>query len=104
MNIEVHSDTEISIVITNVHAFREGFERHGIQGGRFGATDKSTKGEYVRLMPKLNVTTSEDKVYTMIEDVLHNAQVRVLIDGEYQDDSPVGLFFAKLRERPHLNF
>ena len=55
-------------------------------------------------MPNINVTTSEDKVYKMIEDVLHNAQVRVLIDGEYKDDSPVGLFFAKLRERPNLNF
>ena len=104
MSVEVHSETEISIVFTNVYAYREGFEKHGVQGGRCGGTDKS-KGEYVRLMPKINVTTSEDKVYTVIEDVLHNAQLRVMTDGEkYMDDSPVGTFIAKLRTRPNLNF
>ena len=101
--IEVHNNTEISIVITQVYAFREGFEKHGIQGGRFGATN-TTKGDYVRLMPKINVTTGEDKVMQVLEDVLHNAHLRVLVDGEYKDDSPVGVFLTKLRERPNLHF
>jgi len=103
LSIEVHNTTEISIVITHVYAFRDGFEKLGIQGGRCGASEKS-RGEYVRLMPKINVTTDEDRVVQMIEEVLHNAHLKVLVDGDCKNDSPVGVFLTKLRERPNLHF
>jgi hypothetical protein len=102
-SIEVHSSTELSIVITHVYAFRDGFEKHGVKGGRFGAT-ANTKGDYVRLMPRIDVTKDEDRVMEVIEDVLHNVGLRVLIDGKYEEDSPVGAFFTKLRERLNVHF
>ena len=105
LSIEVHSNTEVSIVITHVYAFRDGFERLGIQGGRLATTaTATTKGEYLRLMPKINVSTQTDKVDKVLEDVLHNAQLKVVVDGEAEENSPVGLFLAKLRERPNLHF
>ena len=102
-SIEVHSQTELSIVMTHVYAFRDGFEKHGIKGGRFGASEK-TKGEYVRLLPKIDVTKDESRVIKVIEDVLHNVVMRILVEGDYEDNSPVGQFMAKLRERPNMYF
>ena len=102
-NIETHNDTEISIVITHVFSYREGFERNGVQGGRINVTP-TLKGDYVRLMPKINVTRDAEHVTKVIENVLQNVHLRVLVDGEYKDDSPVGVFLTKLRERPNLHF
>ena len=48
--VEIHSETTLSVVITQVWNYREMFESHGVQGGRMGATETS-KGEFVRLCP-----------------------------------------------------
>ena len=102
-NIETHNDTEISIVITHVFSYREGFERNGIQGGRINATPTS-KGDYVRLMPKINVTRDAENVSKVIENVLQNVHLRVLVEGKCESDTPVGKFLDQLRERPNMHF
>ena len=102
-NIEILNDVEVNIVITHVYAFRDGFETIGIQGGRIGATS-NTKGEYVRLMPKLDVVKEEDRVIKVIEDVLHNVALRALLDGKYEENTPVDKFLKTLRERPNMHF
>ena len=43
-SMEIHSERELSIVITQVYSFRDLFESQGIQGGRMGATETS-KGQ-----------------------------------------------------------
>ena len=59
-SIEIHSNTEISIVITHVYPYREGFEKYGVQGGRIASTANS-KGDYVRVMSNIDVTKEEEK-------------------------------------------
>lgn len=102
-NIEIHNNSEISIVMTHVFPYREGFERFGVQGGRINVTPTS-KGDYVRLMPKIDVTKDEQTIIKVIEEVLHNVALRVLVDGTCDDESPVGKFLEKLRERPNMHF
>ena len=102
-NIEIHNDTEVSIVITHVFSYRGGFEKKCIDGGRINATNFS-KGDYVRLMPKINVTKDEDRVMKVIENILHNVHLRVLVEGKCEEETPVGKFLGKLRERPNMHF
>ena len=58
-------------------------------------------------MPKLDVSTQTacDDVDKLIEEVLHNVHLRVGINLAPEDNnSPVGVFLTKLRERPNLHF
>ena len=105
-SIEVHSDTNVSIVITQVFNFRDAFEAQGIQGGRMQGTAENPKGEFVRLMLKLDVSKQDqiDRVVKVLEEVLHNLAIRVTIDGKVEEKTAVSDFIAKLRERPNMHF
>ncbi len=59
-SIEVHDSSTMSIVITQVYAFREKFDAMGISGGRVGVTETS-KGDYVRLMKHVDVSNEGEK-------------------------------------------
>ena len=69
----------------------ERFEAQGIQGGRTGATETS-KGEYVRLLPKIDITKEGegDRIVQVIEEVLHNLAVRVPVEGQCGPETEVG--------------
>ena len=51
-SMEIHSERELSIVITQVYSFRDLFESQGIQGGRMGATETS-KGAPLFVCPSV---------------------------------------------------
>ena len=96
---------ELSIVITQVYNYRELFEEQGIQGGRMNATE-SSKGEFVRLMLKIDITKEgeSERVLQVIEKVLKNLALRVPVEGKSDLQTPVGQFLAKLRDMPNMHF
>ena len=81
------------------------FEAQGIAGGRMNATETS-KGEYVRLMLKIDITKQgeDERIVSVIDKVLRNVALRVLVDGTCEPDSPVGQFLARLRGMPNMHF
>ena len=104
-SIEVASDIKISIVITQVFVYRDGFEAYGVQGGRMPVPGKD-KGEYVRFMRDIDLTKTdqEDRVLNVIDKVLHNCALRVIVEGECGAECVVASFLAKLRERVNMFF
>ena len=92
-------------MITQVYNYRELFEAQGIQGGRMNATE-SSKGEFVRLMLKIDITKEgeSERVVQVIEKVLKNLAMRVPVEGKSDLQRPVGQFLAKLRDMPNMHF
>ncbi len=99
------STKELSIVITQVYNYRELFEAQGIQGGRMNATE-SSKGEFVRLMLKIDITKEgeSERINQVIEKVLKSLALRVPVEGKSDPQTPVGQFLVKLREMPNMHF
>jgi len=99
------STKELSIVITQVYNYRELFEAQGIQGGRMNATE-SSKGEFVRLMLKIDITKEgeSERVVQVIDKVLKNLALRVPVEGKTDPQTPVGQFLVKLRDMPNMHF
>ena len=104
-SIEVHDGSTVSIVITQVWAYRELFEAEGIQGGRMGATDTS-KGEFVRLLPKIDLSKDgeQDRVVHVIKNVMRNLAMRVPVDGTVEAESPVSKLLETLRAMSNMHF
>ena len=92
-------------MITQVYAYRELFEAQGIQGGRMNATE-SSKGEFVRLMLKIDITKEgeSERVVQVIDKVLKNLALRVPMEGKTDPQTPVGQFLVKLRDMPNMHF
>ena len=103
--IDVHDASTVSIVISQVYAFRDRFEDMGIQGGRVGVTETS-RGDYVRIMKDVDISSQEEKsrIVQVIEKVLRNLALRVLVDGEVEADSAVSKWLESLRERANMYF
>jgi hypothetical protein len=99
------SAKELSIVVTQVYGYRDLFEAQGIQGGRMNATE-SSKGEFVRLMLKIDITKEgeSERIVQVIDKVLKILALRVPVEGKCDPQTPVGQFLAKLREVPNMHF
>ena len=46
-SVEIHDESHLSVVITQVFPFRPRFEARGIQGGRINISEATPKGDYV---------------------------------------------------------
>ena len=105
-NVEIHDESHLSLVITQVYAFKSRFEANGIQGGRINITEALPKGDYIRFLKGVDVS-KEDSVKTfddVLNKILKNVAVRVLIDGEEKADTPVAKVLEIWRQRPNMHF
>ena len=82
------------------------FASAGIGGG-YANPDADERGPYVRTLMDLDVSKEGDKqrVFDMLgAGVLNDLSVRVLVEGEVEDETPVASFIAELKQRSNLHF
>jgi hypothetical protein len=107
LNIQVQSETEMSIVISgNTWAYKHQFTQVGIGGG-WANPDAEDKGPYLRTLKDLDMTKQEDKetLFKVLgEGVLNDLALRVQVEGDIEDDSAVAEFIDQLKCLPNLHF
>ena len=108
LNIQVQSETEMSIVISGsaTWAYRNQFAQSGIGGG-WENPDAEDKGLYLRTLKDLDVTKIEDKeklFHVLGDGVLNDLALRVFVEGEIEENSAVSDFIDELKSLPNLHF
>ena len=72
--------------------------------GRTNITDQNPRGDYVRFMKNIDLTTDCDKFVTIFSDVLKNTAVRVILDKTPEEESEVAKMIDTLREKQQIHF
>ena len=105
LNLQVQSETEMSVVISgNTWAYRNQFTQAGVGGG-YANPDSEDKGPYLRTLKDLDVTkVDKEQIFKILGDVLNDLAVRVVIDGNVEEDSAVEGFITELKGLPNLHF
>ena len=96
----------MSVVITGgaTWVYRNQFTKAGVSGGYANEEDKSL---YLRTLKDLDVSSTNDKEKLMKilgDDVLNDLAVKVIVEGEIEEDSAVEGFINELKGMPNLHF
>ena len=109
MNIQIESETVISIIFTgNLWPYRQRLDKLGVFGGYFGDDDNKEHRKYYRVFKNIDVN-DQNQIETLMnllgDDAFKKLCMRVTLDALPVSDTVVQKFIdGQLRELPYLFF
>ena len=108
MNLQIESDTTLSMVLTgHTWPWRGRLDAFGVAGGYSKDEKEGEARRYFRVWKQIDVSdeTQQEKFLDMCGTaVFKNVVMRVSLDRAPQADTDVATFVERLRQRPALFF